>query len=480
MEANKLIIKSLIWAFLDQFSSKGISIIASIILARLLVPDDFGLISLVYIFSIIGQEVADGGLGASLIRTKNADYKDYSTIFFTNIFVAIFLYSICFIIAPYIAEFYDIPKLILLIRVYCLIFVINSFSSIHISILIKKMEYRKLLLLNLPAVLIGCLLAIYLAYKEFGVWSIVVMQMGTQFFLAIFLWIINREVKMYFSFEVLKKHYDFGIKIMLISVLTSGFKNITSSVIGKVYSVRDLGYYDRAKMYSTYPSTVFVGILTKVFYPYFVSIDNENNLRAGYEKVISISFYFSCFIMSLLILNSELIVKIILGVQWLPVVAYFKILCLISIIVPVNTFNLNILKVKGYSGLILKIELINILFLSIALIIGVYFNIIGLIYCLLFAEIIIFCHNGLSTQKYHKYTLIRQIRDFVPTILVTLFSYCIVNYIDTVLNIDFLLLKLLVISLLYLVIYLLLSFILKNSSFLFVYGVFCNKLKSFS
>ena len=477
MEVKKSVVNSLFWAFLDQFSSKGISIIASIFLARILAPSDFGLISLVYIFSAIAQELADGGLGASLIRTKLTTYKDYSTIFFTNVFIALLLYLLCFTLAPYIAIFYNLPNLNLLIRVYCLIFVINSFSSIHIFVLIKKMEFRKIMLLNLPAILLGTFMAIYLAHLGYGVWSIVAMQLISQTFFAIFLWINSNEVRLFFSLKILKRHYDFGLKIMTIALFTSGFKNITNSVIGKVYSITDLGYYDRSKTLSAYPSTIFVGILSKVFYPFFSSINDEKKLKAGYKKVIRISFYFSTYIMCLLITVAHLFIEVVLGKQWLPAVPYFQLLCLAAILTPVNTFNLNILKVKGLSNLILKIEIINIIIAGFALLTGVFFSIIQLIYCLLLAEIFIFIHNSYKSQKYHQYKFFNQVLDFLPTIVIAGISYLSVFYSNKIITFQPNIFSLLLQTVIFSFTYFILSYFLKNYSFNFLINIIISKIK---
>lgn len=474
---KKSITTSLFWAFLDQFSSKGVSIVASIILARILVPSDFGLISLVYIFSAVAQELADGGLGASLIRTKNTTYKDYSTVFFTNVFVALILYLLCFCAAPYISNFYNLPKLTLLIRIYCLIFVINSFSSIHLFVLIKKMEFRKMMLLNFPAILLGSFTAIFMAYTGFGFWSIVAMQLVTQAFCALFLWLSNNEIKMYFSLNILKKHYDFGLKIMAIALFSSGFKNITNSVIGKFYSVTDLGYYDRSKTLSAYPTTIFVGILSKVFYPFFSAINDEKKLTQGYEKVIKISFYCSTLIMGLLISVGYLFIEVVLGKQWLPAVPYFRLLCLISILVPVNTFNLNILKVKGFSNLILKIEIVNIIISVLALSIGIYFSIIELIYCLFVAEFFIFIHNAYNAQKFHHYKLYKQITDFLPVIIIALLSYGVSQQIINLLILNAALISLIFQSLIYITIFIGLSLITKNYSLNYLLTIVKSKIK---
>lgn len=470
------VVNGLFWAFLDQFSSKGLSIIVSIILARILSPNDFGMMGLIYFFTAIAQELVDSGLSSSLIRDKNADKKDYGTIFISNLFFSIIIYLIVFAIAPYFASYYSIPELESILKIYGLIFIINAFSNVQLTLLNKELQFKKTLLITLPGIVIGSLSAIYFAFNNYGVWSIVYMQLISQLITTIILWINNKNVILYFSTRILKKHFDFGFKIMLSSLVNAVFRNVSNIVIGKNYSVTDLGYFERSRTLSMYPSYVFVGVLSKVFYPVFSKINDEDELNKGYKKVLNLSFYITFSFMLLTAAIAYPLIGLVLGVKWLFAVPFFQILCLRAAIHPLQVFNLNILKVKGLSNQLFKLELINRCIGLLALFIGVYFDLYILVILLTITDFLAYFINTLNTQKHHKYKLKQQLLDFMPTVIIACIGFilCIVfqHYYFNIQS----LLGLSLQTLLFITTFLVLSMVSKNKNAGFIIAAIQSKL----
>lgn len=480
MTANKsTVINGLLWAFLDQFSSKGISIIVSIILARILSPEDFGMMGLIYFFTAIAQELVDGGLSSSLIRSENADTKDYSTIFVTNVVISFVIYAILFVIAPYFSVYYNVPVLESILKVYGLIFIINAFSTIQLTLLSKELKFRKIMLINIPGLCVGSLVAVWLASKDYGVWSIVYMQLITQIITAIILWIKNKEIKLFFSYAILKKHFDFGFKIMLSSIVNAIFRNLSNIVIGKSYSVKELGYFERARTLSMYPSYVFVGVLSKVFYPVFSKIKDQTELTNAYKNVLNVSFYITFGALLLLAAIAYPIFGLVLGEKWLFAVPFFQLFCLRAAIHPLQVFNLNILKVKGLSNKLLRIEFLNRLLGFAALCIGLFFNLYWLVVILTISDFIAYFNNIIATQNYHHYRLKDQIKDFSPTIAITIIAFLACYAIHEYSGISQLSWTNIGLQAsVYIALYLFLSIVFKNKNFLYILATIRSKIPS--
>lgn len=424
MSIKKETLKGVYWSLFDQVITRGIGVFVSIILARLLIPEDFGMMGMIYIFTMVSQELIDGGLSSSLIRSSQVDKKDYGTIFTTNLFISFCIYGLLYLAAPFIAQYYEIPRLTNIIRVYNLIFIINALSAVQNTILVKNLQFKKITLFNLPGILIGALLGIYLGFNNYGVWSLIYMQLATQIITACTLWIFNPNIPIYFSKSILKKHYDFGFKIMISTILNATFRNLHYVIIGKVYNIKVLGYFERAKILSSYSPNIFVGLLSKVFYPVLSKLnDDEERLNATYRQLLIISFFIIVGISVLLSVNSNYIILGILGSKWLKAAFYFKMLCLSTIFHPLHVFNLNILKVKGRSDILLRVEIINrIIGLSMVCILlpfGLDYVVCGLI----LVELISYYINTTVTSPLNKYPFKAQLLDLLPIVGIGITTY---------------------------------------------------------
>lgn len=272
---------------------RGLSFIASVILARLLGPTEFGLVGMISVFIALGNSFVDSGLSASLIRTKDADETDYATVFYLNLALSIVVYGIFYITAPMIAAFFEQELLELIVRVYCLTFIISAFSAVQLALLNKRMKFKQIMKCKVPGTILGVLVGLWMGYAGFGVWSIVCMFMCTQLGTSVMLWLNSSWTpSLVFSKEKLKYHYNFGYKLMLSGLIDTFYKNVYKLIIGKFFTVQDLGYYERAHSFNNQSVTMFTSIISKVSYPLLSKIqDQKERIAVVYRQLIQFSFF---------------------------------------------------------------------------------------------------------------------------------------------------------------------------------------------
>lgn len=423
-------ISGVVWSFGEAFFLKGLSFVTMILLARWLGPTDFGLVGMIAVFIGIGTSLIDSGMSASLIRTKNADDSDFATVFYMNMAMSLLVYAIMFFTAPYIAAFYEQVILVDIIRIYCLVFIISAFSAIQLAILNKEMQFKKIVLLNVPSIIVGVCVGLFLGYNDYGVWSIVTMYMTTQIILSVLLWITGTwKPSLNFSKEKLKYHFDFGYKLTLSNLLEVVFKNSYNVIIGKYFPVQTLGHFERARRFNEYPSSIITQILGKVTYPMLAKLQDDTPKLVIIFKILLQKTFF---IMAPLMLGLAAIAKplfdMVLGPEWEPAVPYFQILTLAFVTHPIAAFNMNLLKVYGRTDLFLKLEILKKSILVFCIIIGFQFGIFGLVW-----SIVIVSHIGLVINTYYSGQLIdygtkRQLLDLLPTFVVAALTFLLMYY----------------------------------------------------
>lgn len=465
MSLKKQALSGVVWTFADTFLIRGFSFVAMIFLARWLGPADFGLIGMIAVFIAIGSSLTDSGMTNSLIRTKDPDQSDYSTVFIVNLIMSLLVYAIVYIAAPFIADFFGHAILVDVIRLYCLIFLIIAFSAVQLAILTKEMNFRKITIINLPSTLIGVAVGLYLGYNDYGVWSIVWMYLTTSGIKSILLWLTsNWKPKVQFSKTKFKYHYSFGYKLMLSGLLDTVFRNVYNILIGKYFSAQTLGYYERSKQFSEYPSSTLTGIIGKVSYPLLSNIkDDPVRLEDVYRKLIRVSF----FIIAPLMLGSAAVAKplflLILGEEWLPAVLFFQILSLAMMLYPIHSFNLNILQVYGRSDLFLKLEIIKKVIISISIIVAFQFGVMGLVWSSVFTSFAALGVNMYYSSKLINYSIKNQIKDLVQTLFLALFTALLMYQLTRLFLDNQLILQIIIAVLCGIIIYISINYINKKS-----------------
>jgi len=422
MSLKKKTFSGIIWTLGDTFLVRALTFVAMILLARWLGPTEFGLVGMIAVFIAIGRSLTDSGMTNSLIRTKKPDQTDYSTVFFVNLCMSLLVYAVIYFSAPFIAKFYGQPILIEIIRLYCLIFLLIAFSAVQLAILTREMKFNQITKINFPSTVIGVSVGLYLGYNDYGVWSIVWMYLVTEAIRCILLWTLSGwKPKFIFSKSKFKFHYKFGYKLMLSGLLDTGFKNIYNILIGKFFSVQTLGYYERSKQFSEYPSSTLTGVIGKVTYPMLSEIqDDPIRLENVYRKLIRISF----FVIAPLMLGGAAIAKplflLVLGEEWLPAVLFFQILSLAMMLYPIHSFNLNILQVYGRSDLFLKLEIIKKCIITVSIVVAFQFGVIGLVWSSVFTSFAALGVNMFYSSRLIHYPIQQQIKDLSLTLILAI------------------------------------------------------------
>ena len=438
---------------------------AMILLARWIGPTDFGLIGIIAVFIAIGRSLTDSGMTNSLIRTKNPEQADYSTVFIVNIIMSLLVYVIVYIVAPFIADFFGYKILINIIRIYCILFLIIAFSAVQLAILTKRMEFKKITKINFPSTLVGVSIGLYLGYHDYGVWSIVWMYLSTEFVRSVLLWLFsNWKPRLIFSSTKFKFHFKFGYKLVLSSLLDIVFKNLYNLLIGKYYSVQTLGFYERSKQFCEYPSSSLTAIISKVAYPMLSQIqDDPKRLNYIYRKLLRISFFIIAPLMLGLAAIAKPLFLVILGDEWVPAILFFQILTLAMMLYPIHAFNLNILQVYGRSDLFLKLEIIKKCIIVISVIIAFQFGVIGLVWSSVFTSFAALGVNMFYSSKLINYPIYEQIKDLSITFVIAFFSAFLMFKITFIFSDSLDVVQIILASIVGVFIYLSLNYIIKTS-----------------
>ncbi|HAV02256.1 MAG TPA: flippase, partial [Chryseobacterium sp.] len=429
MSLKKQTFSGVIWTLADILFLKGLTFIASIILARLLGPTEFGLIGMVSVFISIGVLLVNSGLSSSIIRAQDADDRDFTTVFYLNLIISLVVFFLFYMAAPYIAKFYEQAVLTDIIRLYSFSFLFTALSAVQLAILNKMMLFKKIMLLNIPGTVIGVIIGIALGYYGYGVWSIVWMFLATQFINTLFIWFFSAwKPGLHFSLEKMKYHFGFGFKLLLSGLLNIVFNNVYNVVIGKFFTVQSLGYFERARTFSDYPVTILSGVIDKVTYPLLAKIQDERDRIAGvYKQLLQFSFFITAPLMFGAAGIAYPLFELVLGDQWLPAAEYFQIICLASMFYPVHNFNINILKVYGRSDLFLKLEILKKIVLVVGILVAFPFGILGLIWSTVITSIISLLINMHYSSDMINYSPSRQLTDMVPAFLTGILTFVIIN-----------------------------------------------------
>lgn len=354
----------MLWSFGQQIGNQMVSFSISILLARLLLPEDFGIIGLTYVFLTFGNLLIDAGMSHSLIRTQHPTAIDYATVFFSNLGIAFLLYLVLFISAPSVALFYQQPLLTPIIRVNSLSFIVIACSTVQNAILLHQLKFKKLLLLSLPSNCIGGLVGVCMAYNGFGVWSLVATSLVTLSITSALLWLQSEwKPQLIFDFSVFKKHFFYGYKLTLTNFLNASFTNAYMVILGKFYTPQQVGYYTRADSMRNISVYTVLNAVNRVSFPLIASVhDDQKVFHPLYNRLLQTVFYsITPFLMVLAVLAQPLFVFLFTE-KWVFAVPYFQILILSSVFFTLNSVNTSVLSSIGKSNVVLQIESIKIIF----------------------------------------------------------------------------------------------------------------------
>lgn len=471
MSLKKQAVDGVIWTFLQQFSVQFINFGVQIVLARLLLPEMFGLIAMLSVFISIGKSLLDSGMTSSLIRTKNPDQLDYSTVFVTNFLISIAVYLLTFLGAPLVAKFYNQDILKNILRLYALSFVIHAFVAVHIAKLTKEMNFKRQMTLQVPSTILGAIVGVYMAYAGYGVWSLVWMNLAQTTAFTIQCWF---RLKWRPSFEFNKRrfryHFGFGYKLTISGLLDTVYNNIYNIVVGKFFSPAMVGFFSQAQTMRKFPVDQISSVMQKVTYPLFSNIKSDDKLRDAYKSAMKIILFIVVPIMMLLIVSGQELFLFLFGEKWLPAVPYFQVLALASITSPLSAYNLNILKVKGRSDVFLKVEIIKKSIGFIVVFAAVPFGMDILVLTLVIAAHLFMGINMFYSGRFINYPIWTQLKDCSRIYIVGLISLASTYFIRIAL-IDItsnLFLILLLLAIAFGLLYLLLVYIFERQTLLLI------------
>ncbi len=428
-------IRSSKWNFIERISTQGIQFLLGIIMARLLLPSDYGTIGLLAIFFEISQAFIDSGFSSALIRTKDPSKKDYSTVFYFNLGISIAIYALLFFAAPFIANFFKIQVLCPILRVQAITLIINAIMAVQVSMLNIKLDFKALAQRKVAATLISGVCGIGFAYIGHGVWSLVYQQLIAAGINLIFICYICRWIPTTgFSMESFKRLGSFGSRLLAAGLLHTIYRNMTTFAIGKFYSAQDLGYYSRGSNFSDLPNNTINGVLQTVTYPILAKIqDDEEHLVRVYRKYIRITSLTIFIFSGILCALAEPIILFCLTEKWAKAVIFLHVFAFSSMFDHLSTINLNLLKVKGRSDLFLKLEIIKKAISITILICAIPFGVFAICLSkLLYNQIAVFINTYYTGKLFHL-GYIQQVKDFSPYLIRCILA-CIPVYFMTYLQ----------------------------------------------
>jgi len=440
---NKDTIKAVKWSFLERFGQQGIQFVVSVFLARLLLPEDFGLIAMLAIFIAFGNSFIDSGFQKALIQKKELTHVDECSVFYFNIFIAFIVAGLMFLSAPLISLFYDQPQLVAITRALSMVFLFSSFGLVQDSLLEKKLDFKTVSKINLSSYILSGVSSVALALNGFGVWSLVVLNVGSTFLRTVFLWIFSSwRPAFIFSFVSLRSMFSFGSRLFIVSLTNSIFTNIYQVIIGKFFSASSLGFYSRAKTLSMYPVTVITSVINQVSFPIYSKLqDDSDRLKHYMRKSLTLLTVVTFPLMIGVAVIAKPLILILLTGKWLPSVPFFQLLCVIGMFYPINVVNLNALNARGRSDLYLKIDIINKVLIILTVIVTYRFGITAMIVGQIINAFITYYLYTYYSGKHLNYTITMQIKDMLPSLSASILMGAIVySFKYVILGNDYLLL----------------------------------------
>ena len=414
-------VKGVGWSFIDNLSSSGITFLVGLVLARLLTPSEYGIMAILTIFIAVSNSIVDSGFSNALIRKTDARRVDYNTVFLFNLLVSGLLYVVLFLAAPSISRFFKEPLLVEVMRVIGWVLVINALAIIPRTLFVKEVNFKTQTKVSLIASISSGVIGIGMALAGLGVWSLVGQQLSRQLLNTLFLWIYcTWRPAWEFSMQSFKELFGFGSKILLSGLLNTIFNEIYSLVIGRCYTSAQLGQYTRANQFNQIFSSNLTTVIQRVSYPVLSSIQDESErLREAYRKVIKSTMLISFACMLGLAAVARPLILILIGEKWLPAVGFLQIICFSGMFYPLHAINLNILQVKGRSDLFLRLEIIKKIIAVGPLVLGVLYSIEYMLWGSVCTSLIAYFLNSYYSADLIDYPTKEQIKDILPTFLVS-------------------------------------------------------------
>ena len=410
-------IKGTAWSAADAFLGQGVTFLIGIVLARMLSPDEYGLIGICLIFNTVLMGVVDSGLSNSLIRKKDVTDADYNTMFLTNIGISIVLYLLLFISSPFVAHFFNRYELISLIRATGLVLFVNALSITQVTILTKRIDFKTKTKASLVSAITSGIIGIAMAFFGFGVWALVGQLLSKQILYTICLWILNKWWPS-FTFSSKSFHYmwGFGWKLLISGLLNNIWNQLYQVVVGKCYTPATLGQFTKSNEYANIFSSNFSGIIQRVSFPVLSELqDDKERMVEGYRRVIKMTMFITAICMISLGAVAEPLIYCMIGPQWHEAATFLPLICISMSLYPLHAINLNMLQVLGRSDIFLYLEIIKKIIGIVPICIGVFIDIYWMLFASIITGFVSLYFNSWYTGKALSYTFGKQLRDIAPS-----------------------------------------------------------------
>lgn len=423
MVNGKTVIKNMSWKFAERITAQVVTFVVSIVLARILDPSDYGIVSLVTVFITIANVFVSDGLGSALIQKKEADALDFSSALYFNTLFSIFLYGILFLAAPFIARFFGEGYEILspILRVLGLRIIVAAINSVQQAYVSRKMIFQKFFWATLFGTVASAFVGIWMAYHGYGAWALVGQYLtNTTVDTIVLAVVLGKKPVLAFSFNRVKKLFDYGIKILGSGLLVAVYTEVRSFIIGKVYTSSDLAYYDKARQFPSLFVNNIVATISAVLFPKMSSEQDDLVLvKATTKRSIRFTSYLMCPLMFGLAAVAESLVRLLLTDKWLPCVPLLQVLCITYLWQPIHSANIQAIKAVGRSDIILKLEIIKKSIEIVVLLAVMFISVDAIVISMSVNATLFVAVNAMPVKKLLGYSLKEQIKDMVPSFVMS-------------------------------------------------------------
>lgn len=420
-------VRGVVWSFADSMLGQGIAFLVGLVLARLLSPDEYGLIGIIMIFIAISNSIVDSGFSNALIRKNDAADKDYNTMFIVNLGVSIVLFLALFLASPLIALFFQREELTPLCRVMGVVVILNALSIVQNTILTKRLDFKTKAKISFISSVASGIIGIAMAYIGYGVWALAGQQISRQLLNTICLWFFIRWCPNFkFSINSYREMWNFGWKLLVGGMIDQTWTQMYQVVIGKCYTSVTLGLYTQAQQFANICSSNLINVVQRVSYPVLCKLqDDIACLKIGYKKIIKVTMLVSFTLMLGLAGCAKSFIGVLLGEKWMECVPFLQIICFNMMFYPINALNLNMLQVQGRSDLFLKLEIIKKSILVLPVLIGIFIGIYWMLISGVFIGLVCYYLNAYYSGPFLNYRIKEQVSDFMPSLVMSLIMFLI-------------------------------------------------------
>lgn len=410
------------WSLAGRLMNQGGQFIIGIILARLLLPEEYGLVAMALVFITVFYVFVDSGFGSAIVQRKKITNSDLSTVFYLNMGISILVFALLYLSAPLIADFFNEIQLVKIVRVLSIIIILYALTIVQNSIIRRNVDFKLKARIEIVSQLASGTIAIYLAYSGYGVWALIWKTLLNQLFINIQLWLKNSWFPSFeFSKDSFRDMFSFSSRLLISGIIDSIYNQLHRLVVGKFFPVAELGYYTRAEQFKNLPSHAISNSLMSFLLPVLSKIQDEpERMRKAVQRILKIVMFFNINLMIIMGVLSEPIIQVLLGDKWLNTVPYLQLLVLVGVLYPMHAINVQILTALGRSDLFLRIEILKKLVGIPPVLLGIFVGIKAMIIGMIITSFISLAINAYYTNKMIDFGLIKQIKSLSNSFIVSL------------------------------------------------------------